>query len=170
MKTIAITVILSSLAFSAWAEPFHLRHDATGKMYGPFSTDDGSAVIIGKTSFTLITSSPAESGSESRNTSSSGPVARALSEIILPGVDLRNASPEDGIRYVKEVASALNKSATPINIVTRGIRRDPFSMDEKAVTLQLTSVSALRVLEEICVQADLKMREDEGVLVMEPKD
>ena len=67
MNRILITaVMLASLIRTAGAEEFYLRHDGTGKVYGPYVTDSGSKVVIGKTTFTVVQTSSGMSAVEKR--------------------------------------------------------------------------------------------------------
>jgi hypothetical protein len=45
---------LPVLVSTAGAEEFYLKHDRSGKVYGPYTTDVGAKVPIGKTSFTVV--------------------------------------------------------------------------------------------------------------------
>lgn len=67
MKRIVAIVIAGVVGISVvHAESFKLKHDKTGKVYGPYEYKNGAKILLGKTSFTVIkvqaesTSSPKE--------------------------------------------------------------------------------------------------------------
>lgn len=53
MKTATVVMIATVLAQYCLAEDFYLRHEASGKLYGPYSTTEGAEITIGKTVFTV---------------------------------------------------------------------------------------------------------------------
>jgi len=53
MKVALVLVVSAMIAQWSVAEDFYLKHEATGKMYGPYSTTEGAEVKIGKTVFTF---------------------------------------------------------------------------------------------------------------------
>ena len=106
-----------------------------------------------------------------------GALADKLRSIIIPAVEFRNASPQDCVSHVGESLKAM--SDTPINIIIRNVKEpDLFDMSfsdmntiaerTKSVTLALRNCSALVILEEICKQTDLQLKEENGIVVIEP--
>ena len=165
MKKILALLIISSLASSAWADQISLKHDATGQIYGPFSSIPGTMVTIGKASFTVVAASP--STPAAGETHIEGDLIKSLKEIIIPHAVFQYASPTDCISYLKELINS--QRDTPINIITRGISTDPFKTDTKTITLELHGISAFLVLTEICTQGGLSMSEDNGMIVITAK-
>lgn len=180
MKKQILFVILMGVVTVSMAKEFRLQHDATGQTLGPFPMKNGAQIAIGKTTFTVLIDGispfiPME-----------GVLADQLKATTLPSAVYMNASPLDCISHIREVLNTTAKPDAQINIVTRNVQEDaPFSMDPfdmdfdkmdrsskelKTVTLTLKDVSALYVLEEICKQGELHMREENGMVVIEPRE
>ena len=47
------TAVFALFVSVTGADEFYLKHDASGKVYGPFQTDAGAKVAIGTTTFTV---------------------------------------------------------------------------------------------------------------------
>lgn len=55
MKRIVAIVIAGVVGISVvHAESFKLKHDKTGKVYGPYEYKNGAKILLGKTSFTVV--------------------------------------------------------------------------------------------------------------------
>jgi|GEM_PF-1529785 len=116
---------LSICGSAAFAESISLKHEETGKIYGPFEMVDGGTITLGKTTFTIVKSAGIEAD---------------LKSTIIPELNFRDA-------MLTDVISVLNtfvKKAHPekhINfIVTSKDAELP------TVTLSLARISALDVL------------------------
>ena len=62
---VSSAILMTAIATQcSLAEDFYLKHEATGKMYGPYSTTQGAEVKIGKTVF--IVAKPEKTESEAK--------------------------------------------------------------------------------------------------------
>ena len=161
MKTLLVICIALNFFGSLAAQTISLKHDKTGKVFGPFEITEGSKVVLGKATFTVVNVADAEPGLS--------PLMKILDEVTVPRTELRNANPVDCVAYVNDYVESLNP-VQPVNIVCRNVNVDPFNPNIKTVSLSMKSVSALRLLEEICSQTDLQIKEVKGVLVVSPQE
>jgi hypothetical protein len=153
-------IAAAGIACAAHGETFSLRHEATGRLFGPFDAGPGSRVVIGSSTFTVVRANAPASAAV-------GPLLQALQAVAIPQFEVRNASPEDCVAFVREVLRSSDK-AKGVNVVTRHLP-DVFSPGAKTVTCSLRSVSASQVLNEVCQQAGLAMSEEGGLVVIQPR-
>lgn len=114
---IYITAI-ALVASSAKAGEFYLRLDKTGKLYGPFHSDAGSQVRLGKQVFTLVqksTSAPARA-SQSTHLAPSPKLTRLVEAMIADGM------PKDFLNYS---CSGGNTEMGCLGSVNMGTADDP---------------------------------------------
>jgi len=102
-KLIMITV-LGALVLTAGAEEFYLKHDKTGKVYGPFSTTPKTKVSVDNTTFTVVQKSLSE-------------VERKLSQIIISETSFRNANVRDTIAWLRTMTAEFDPKRTGVNFV-----------------------------------------------------
>ena len=167
MKIVSIALFLMASAAITQAEPFGVKHNDTGKTFGPFETSPGSLVVLGSSTFTVVRAvGPAPAAAP--GAPKMGPVMKSLHSLNIPEFEVRSALPEDCLMFVRDM---IHQSANfkDVNIVTRHLHADPFSPDAKTVTCSLKNVSAYQALHEVCQQAELAMTEEDGMIVVQPK-
>jgi len=126
------------LSVTCVAEPFHLKHDKTGKIYGPFQSTTGSPVKLGKTHFTVV--------SKSRNLSA---VEKQLMAVKIAKVDFKQAPLQDVVHFLLKESRIQDPENIGVNFIIESLPRkigapaDP----SPTVTLSMTNVSAFELLE-----------------------
>lgn len=105
MRHVAAAV-LGLFVSVAGADEFYLKHDASGKVYGPFQTDAGAKLTIGTTTFTVV-----------KKTVSLSAVETKLDGIKIPQVELRQAALQDAVEFLKMQIEALDPERTGVNFV-----------------------------------------------------
>ena len=83
----AVLVILL-VAATAHATEFKLKHEKTGQMYGPFTTDNGSSVKLGSATFTVVS----EEGASG---------VQALRNMVIEDFSLGNNSLQEAAEYIQ---------------------------------------------------------------------
>jgi len=150
-KQLMIAVLLGTFVISAGAEEFYLKHDKSGKLFGPFDSAAGSKVVISKAKFTVVKKGKSALG-------------KKLNAMEIPHIELRSAALEDAIDYLKMQTEALDPEDTGVNFVI--VKPKPpkkkssdgfggFDHDfgsTPRVTLSLKKVSALQVLKSLMEQ------------------
>lgn len=158
------TLIFASVCTCS-AEEFYLKHDKTGKVYGPFDTASGSKVAIGTTKFTVLQKT--KSGLEKK-----------LGEIKIPQVQLRSAALQDAVRFLKMETRMRDPKKTGVNfIIAKSPKKisEPFDSDPfydsdmgPTVTLNLENVSVLDVLKAITSQTGYKYKASGNIVTIYP--
>lgn len=164
-------VVIGLFVSTALADEFYLKHDATGKIYGPFQTDAGAKVAIGTTTFTVV-----------KQTASASAVETKLAGIKIPQVELRSAALQDAVEFLKMQTQMLDPKRTGVNfVITKGASpkkttsNDPFAgmggdFDMgPMVTLSLKDVSALQVLKSLMEQTGYSYKTSENTVTIYPK-
>ncbi len=167
--------LVGAVALGLWvsiagAEEFHLRHDATDTLYGPFQTDAGAKVAIGTTTFTVV-----------KQTSPDSSVEAKLDAIGIPSVELRHTTLPDAVDFLKKQAAMLDPQRTGVNFVIADgpsledtPADDPFgglgagSGTEQTITLSLKDVSALHVLKAFMEQTGYTYKTTENTVTIYP--
>lgn len=169
MKIRILAVIcLTSACCTCLAESFFLKHDKTGKLYGPYASKEGSKVVIGNTSFTVVKSKDVPSALEKK-----------MSLIIIPKIAFRTTTVRDVLAFLQEASVEFDSSDVPEK--EKGIRMilnvpppagaDPFGSapDIPTVTLSLKNVSLLNAVRYITELTGLTTREKDGILFLDKK-
>ena len=110
---------------------------------------------------------PPQAGAGQAAGAAGSPISKAMDRVVIPTVAFNDAKLPECVTFVRDACAKSNKGAPP-NIVIRGQHGDPSGSQVK-ITLSLNSVSALRVLDEVCSQADYQLKEDRGIIVLSPK-
>lgn len=167
-KTLIIAALFGALAFTVGAEEFYLRHDKTGKLFGPFDTASGSKVAIGRTKFTVVQKT--ETG-----------VEKKLNGIKISQVELRSAALQDAVQFLQLQTQMLDPKKTGVNFVIAKSKSpkkkssDPFGdfggdFDMgPMVTLSMKDVSALQVLKSLMEQTGYSYRTSKNTVTIYPK-
>lgn len=163
--------VLGLFVSAAGADEFYLKHDASGKVYGPFQTDVGAKVAIGTTTFTVVNKAASLSAVETK-----------LDAIRIPQVALRQAAIQDAVEFLKMqtrmldpkrtgvnfvIAKSSSSKSTPSNDPFGGMAGD-FDMGPM-VTLTLKDVSALQVLKSLMEQTGYSYKTSENTVTIHPK-
>jgi hypothetical protein len=173
MRHVAAFVI-GLLVGTAGADDFYLKHDATGKVYGPFQTDAGAKVAIGSTTFTVV-----------KGTASTSAVETKLEGIKIRQVEFGQAAIQDAVDFLNMQTQALDPQHTGVNFVIAKSpspprakpSADPFAPPGPGqgfdmgplVTLSLRNVSALQVLKAIMDQTGSTYKTSENTVTIYPK-
>ncbi len=168
----AITFLLGALVYTAGAEEFYLKHDVTGKTYGPFESDAGAKVALETASFTVIQTNAQVSRAE-----------QALERVRIPEIDFRSASLHDAVDFLKIQVRELDPNRAPINFVLvsprppKPIDDDPFAPvlgrafeRHPTVTLNLRGVSALQVLKSMMDQTGYRYKVSGNIITLYPDE
>lgn len=178
MKHLARIALLALLSSAIMAEEFYLRHDASGKLMGPFSTEDGSKVKLGKTTFTVENKKPELSEAE-----------QYLADLIIPRIAFMNASTKDVLFYLQMNMREMNPKTKQVNFVfmppaskpkkpgqpnrTNDPFPDGFGMgiahqNSPKITMDLNNVSTLQALKIIMEQSGCTYKVDGLVIIVFP--
>jgi hypothetical protein len=170
MKYMA-AVVIGFFVSSAGAEEFCLKHDASGKVYGPFQTEAGAKVALGTTTFTVVKPASAASAVETK-----------LAGIKIPQLELRHAALQDAVEFLKMQTQLLDPKRTGVNFVIakaatpkKTLPDDPFGGAGGAfdlgpiVTLSLKDVSALQVLKSLMEQTGYSYKTSANTVTIYPK-
>ncbi len=87
------------LTLTASGEPFWLREEATGKVYGPFDATHGTSIVVGTNVFTVIRTSDRRSV---RRVEPS--LEQKLAHTIIPEINFREADIRDVIEYLRQAS------------------------------------------------------------------
>ena len=168
-KTLIAAALLGVLIGTAGAEEFYLKHDRTGKVYGPYHTDAGSKVTIGTTTFTVV----------QKKTAGGSAVEKKLGEIKIPQVELRGAALQDAVQFLKMQTRMLDPKKTGVNFVVaksqspKNKPSDPFGDFGGGmgpmVTLSMKNVSALQVLKSLMDQTGYGYKTSGNTVTIIPK-
>ena len=134
MRTaVTIGVLLGVLVITAQADEFYLKHQPSGKVYGPYTTDEGAKVVIGKATFTVVKKTSA--------------LEKKLGTMSIPQVVFRAAALQDALEFLADQTRMLDPKRTGVNFVIAKMPSPTKKADAlPKVTLSLKKVSALQVL------------------------
>lgn len=167
------TALVGLLVGTAGADEFYLKHDRTGKVFGPFQTDAGSRVTIGSTTFTVV------------QENSGGSVAeKTLSKVMLPEVLFRGAALADSVKLLDLQTKQLAPKGEVVNFVVVQPKResqqktsDPFASPPRArtkreprVNLELRDVSVLAALKMVMEQTGATYKISGNTVTVYPKN
>jgi len=148
------------LAIPCVAEPFYLKHDATGKLYGPYGFRQGAKVVIGTTSFTLVRKAAAQPTLEEK-----------LKLTVIPEMDFRAATVEDVVEFLKSASTEHSPAEDPaqkgVNIILN-LRGDTRAM-QPCITFSARQLSLYEAIKVVTQIADLRFTIQGNVLMIEPK-
>ncbi len=162
--------LLSILVTTVGAEEFYLKHDRSGKIYGPFKTEARSKVKIGTTTFTVV-----------QKTSGGSVVEKKLGAIKIPQVELRSAALQDAVQFLQMQTRMLDPKKIGVNFVVAKSQSpkkkssDPFGdfgggFDMgPMVTLSMKNVSALQVLKSLMDQTGYSYKTSGNTVTIIPK-
>lgn len=163
-------ILLGVLVSTAGAEEFYLKHDRTGKVYGPYQSDSGAKVKIGATTFTVV-----------KKSTSTSAVEKKLEGVKIPQVELRQAALQDAVQFLQSQTRMLDPKKTGVNFViaksesAKKQSSDPFgafgggSDMGPMVTLSMKDVSALQVLKALMVQTGYSYKTEGNTVTIIPK-
>lgn len=147
MRTLIIAGLLLILVGTARADEFYLKHDKTGKVYGPYTTDDGARVVIANTVFTVVNKTLSE-------------VEKKLKGMTISQVNFRHAALSDAVNFLQTQTRMLDSDKVGVNfVIARPGKSGKQPRDSGAfgggmnigatVTLEMKSVSALQLLKSL---------------------
>ena len=155
--TIGFCLILLAINSVAAPTEFFLKSEKTGKTYGPFTTENGSRVSLGKGKFVVISKKVKPSGTE-----------EILGSIELDQFHVLQASIDDAVDALTKNIRA-HRSGIPnlsINVKPRSVgpnlrkdRPNPATdlSREPRITLELTNVTALEALRKVAEAYDYRL-------------
>ena len=160
MKLLLLTIggsVIFSMACLA-DDTFHLKHDKSGKVYGPFKFQNGSKIALGKASFTLVKPEAPQSALETK-----------LKEIIIPELKFKDAKFTDVLNFLRRSSIELDKPGTPeaeqgVNFI---IKSNP--NDLPPMTLILRQVSLFDAIKHVSSLTAWSYQIEERAVVFEPK-
>lgn len=178
-KTLRFFICISALTSCLCAEEFYLKDKSTGRVYGPFSTETGSKVDMGRGEFTVV-----EVNSEA--TGEKREFEEPLKDYIITEVDMRNAPLEEVVNYVVQRTREQDPKGVGINIViakapepeappVQEERPDPFGFGTAVkkpapgITLKLREVSVLQFLESLMELTGYSYKLSGNVVTISPK-
>ena len=154
-----LSLMAASAGFSA--EMFYLKHDQTGRTFGPFVHKEGATLTIGEATFTLTKKAP-------------GPLTlrQKLSSTILPELKFRNASLADALDSLRK-AGVINSPAEKdedkvVNIVLRR-RRDAADGPMPTITYNARNIALGDALNAVARAADMKVRITGNIVYIVPR-
>jgi hypothetical protein len=145
----------------------YLKSEATGREYGPFAFQDGEAVVIGKSTFTVLEKADATAQKPS------GRLEDQLKTVRFPMTEFRQAAAEDCARYIEAQLAELRPDLAVRVVVKRPKafrvidqdRMDPFADsarfvggEQARVSLREVNGSAYALLKEIAGQSGFQLR------------
>jgi len=157
-KTITAVIGCMVLSATCLAQPFQLKDDRTGKLYGPFEFKDRAKVLIGQTSFTLVKPERTESALEKK-----------MKEIKIPEVNLVQANMRVIADWLRNESVKLDRSKDPGSRKGVNIVLDLKGADASPVTFKARDVSLFEVIKTVTQMANLKYRIDGNMVMIEPK-
>jgi hypothetical protein len=153
--------VVLALLGACTAEPFYLKHDKTGKIFGPYEFQNGAGVKIGGSTFTLVRTGPAPRTLKER-----------LRQTIIPAVEFREANVFDVLDFFRQASREHGPTAearrTGVNIISR--LEFPRETGAPAVTFNARNISLLEALDAVAQITRLKLRFDGNVLWVEHRE
>jgi tetratricopeptide (TPR) repeat protein len=159
-------------ANAAGPQQFRLRHDRSGKLYGPFEMRNGAKLAIGSNVvFTVMLEGEAPLSVAERR----------MQSIVVPQWDCRQAPIQDVVKALSAFSVEFDPAKKGMNFVanlpapkTRKPPREPEPFGDVKdddyvyvpVTLAMKDVSLLNLLRRICEQAGAKYKVEENTVVI----
>lgn len=160
-KTVGIGCVLGMLVqINASAEPFLLRHDETGNVYGPFESTAGATVVIEGARFTVVKPQP----------TASERVKTKLASIIIPEIEFREATVSDVLNFLRTASREYDPSNEPEGM--RGVNLIPTfkaSDEMPRITFRAKQISLEEALKVVTQVAELAYRVEGNLIMIEPK-
>lgn len=158
-RHILTIVIVALMELPAAAAPFYLKHEQTGKLYGPYDFKQGAKVRIGRTDFRLVKAGV-----------STLTLNQALDATIIPDLNFSRASARDVVEFLRQASIEHSPVEDPgqkgVNIILRlpeGTGTTP------AITFRARNLTLRQALRAVTGAANLSYTVESGWILIEPK-
>lgn len=160
-----VAVLLASVAVSCTADQLFLKDDV-GTSYGPFELEEGAKVQVGEATATV-----------SRIRTDEAQVYEAMSRIIIPKIEFREADIHEAIRFLQEDSLEFDNKKQGVQFVldhdpTPGKTNDIAAADQAAlapaITFKASDISVLEALRIIANLTGFKYVVKDGVVALSP--
>ena len=148
-----ILLVISSILLGniAFAESISLKHEKTGKVYGPFELVDGGTITLGKATFTIVKESTLKDALTSVIIEEANFKDAAFVDVLsFLRVQIREALPEENINFIfmpgKEAAPTLTLNLSKVNALdllkfSTELSGAVFELKESAVIISRASAA-----------------------------
>lgn len=159
MKKVIVAVVgCVIVSATCLAEPFQLKDDKTGTLYGPFEFKDGSKIVVGTTSFTLVKPKRTEST-----------VEKKMQEIKIPEIDFRQANIRDVVQFLQDASVQFDKTDAAQGEKGVNMILNLQATDAPLVTFNARAISLFEAIKIVTQVANLTYRIDGNVVMIEAK-
>jgi hypothetical protein len=164
MRKLLFRILITACLLPALchADSFFLKHEKTGKVYGPFTYKDGTVVKIGKQQFTLL--KPEQKPMT---------LMQVLKSTKIPKIEFRQTNVHDVIDFLQQASAEFCPSDDPkwkggVNIVLnlKGMKK----RDLPIITFNAEQISLHEALNVVTQIAELEQEIRENVIMIRPKD
>jgi hypothetical protein len=155
----AIPIILLGAVTLAHAQQFQLK-SPDGTLSAPIELKDGATLTVSNTTLTLV-----------NVRTQKDKIREALQNIVIPAIDLRNASLQDAIAFLNKSAQEFDKQKRGVNLILITGTNAP-SADAnppQTITLSARNITLLDTLNTLTTIAALKYRIADSTVIVSPR-